>query len=76
MTVRTQTKRGTRAQRQDAIERGISNAVDTVFIDKAMTAEQAFENLKSFIQDTLSSDGLDDTVTDVDMKFAKSRFPL
>jgi hypothetical protein len=69
-------KRGTRQQRQDAIERGISNAVDTVFVDKAMTGEQAFANLKSFIQDTLSSDGLDDTVSEADMKFAKARFPL
>jgi len=63
-------------KRRDAIHSGVANAVDTVFVDKAMTRDEAYASLKQFVSDGLSCYGLDDIVTDADMQIAKSMWPI
>jgi hypothetical protein len=62
--------------RREAIESGVRNAVDTVTIDKAMSDTMAYECLKEFIQDALSSRGLIDIVSRKEMIYARSIYPL
>jgi len=63
-------------QRREAIESGVSNAVDTVVVDKAMTRDEAFGLLEGFVADGLNCHGLSDTVTDTDLSYAKRMFPI
>ena len=71
-----QMKTGTMTERNNAIESGVHNAVDTVVVDKAMATGKAYENLSSFVQDGLSCYGLDDEVSGADLEYAKSCWPL
>jgi hypothetical protein len=63
-------------KRQNAILSGVNNAVDTVIVDKAMTADEAYRMLDSFVQDGMNSHGLDDVLTAKDRKYARDLWPL
>jgi len=69
-------KTGTMTEREEAIETGVRNATDTVVVDKAMTAEKAFENLSAFVSDGLHCHGLDDQVSRADLEYAKLYWSL
>lgn len=64
------------AKRKQAIDSGVANAIDTVCIDKEMTAEQAFAQLESVVADGLSCYGLSDIVTAEESAYAKTCWPL
>lgn len=59
-----------------AIEIGIANAVDTVVLDKAMRAAEAYQRLDDFVSDALSAHGFPDRLTDEDLGYAKGIWPL
>lgn len=63
-------------KRCEAIASGVRNAVDTVVIDREMSSASAFRSLKGFIQDSLSSAKLSDTVTTTDLATARQLWPL
>lgn len=50
--------------RQDAMENGISNMMDTVFTEKAMTPNDAVEQFEQYVMDGLQSSGYSDILTD------------
>jgi hypothetical protein len=75
-TNETQTRNETMTKRQAAITSGVENAVDTVVIDRAMSAKVAYEQLGEFVQSALSQAKLTDIVTQKDMSFAKNLWPL
>ncbi|MHA2279900.1 MAG: hypothetical protein ACXAC5_03360 [Promethearchaeota archaeon] len=62
--------------RQEAIQLGVQNAVDTVVADKAMTTEQAFRMLTEFVSETLNNYGFGDNITETDLKYAQSLWPI
>ena len=64
------------ARRQEAIESGVRNAVDTVLLDKSMTRDQAYAQLADFVSDGLSAAGLDDRVSAEEIEFARRMFPI
>jgi hypothetical protein len=61
--------------RQDAVESGVRNAIDTVH-EKAMTQEKAYALLSEFVSDALSAYGFSDIVTAEDMRSARNYFPF
>lgn len=62
--------------RKQAIMSGVSNAVDTVIVDRAMTRDEAYRLLKDFISDSLTSAGLSDDISAADMNYARMLFPI
>jgi len=58
--------------RQDAMDNGIDNMVETVFVEKAMTPNRAVEMFEDFIQDGLQSSGYSDILTDDERSRMKS----
>lgn len=65
-----------REARLEAIRSGVNNAVETVVVDKAMTAKEAWESLESFASDGLCAYGFDDRMSKEEIEFAKSCYPL
>jgi hypothetical protein len=62
--------------RREAIESGVANAVDTVIVDKAMLADQAYEWLENFAGDALAGWGHDDRLRPAELSYARSLWPL
>ena len=50
--------------RQDAMDNGIDNMVETVFVEKAMSPNRAVELFSDFITDGLQSSGYSDILTE------------
>jgi hypothetical protein len=55
---------------------GVRNAVDTVVVDKAMTAAEAYRQLAGFVSDGLSTHGCSDLVAPEELQFARSLWPF
>lgn len=62
--------------RKLGIESGVANAVDTVVVDKAMTAAEAYRRLADFVTDGLSTHGIASSATARDLEYAKTLWPL
>lgn len=62
--------------RNEAIDSGIYNMMDTIYVDKSMTERDAIRSLKTFVADGLNCYGFDDNVTKSDMEYALSMCSL
>lgn len=52
--------------RQEAMENGISNMMETVYVEKAMTPNAAADQFESYVMDGLQSSGYSDVLTDAE----------